>query len=124
MKKLNAINWFEITATDFDRAVRFYGEILGAPLEVQHNKMGAMAMFPFEMEKGVGGAITTVEGFKAGAGGTIVYLNVEGDLDGVVARVPGAGGAVTLAKMPIGPWGFIAHIRDTEGNIVGLHSLS
>ena len=23
----SAINWFEIPATDFDRAVRFYGEI-------------------------------------------------------------------------------------------------
>ena len=37
----------------------------------------------------------------------------------VVAK---AGGEVVQKKMAIGPAGFIAVIRDTEGNVVGLHS--
>jgi hypothetical protein len=124
MSKLNAVNWFEIIVTDFDRAKKFYESILATPLAEHTNPMGRMAMFPFDMEKGVGGAITQMEGFTSGAGGTVVYLNVEGDLDGVIARTPAAGGEVLRPKFPIGPWGFIAILKDTEGNVFGVHSLT
>ena len=33
-----------------------------------------------------------------------------------------AGGKVVMPKTDIGPPGFIALVRDTEGNVVGLHS--
>jgi predicted enzyme related to lactoylglutathione lyase len=49
-----------------------------------------------------------------------------GRSDGIaetLARVPAAGGTVVLPKTEIGPHGFIAHILDTEGNRIGLHSL-
>ena len=82
-----------------------------------------MAMFPFDMAKGVGGSITKMKDIAPGAGGTIVYLNVEGDLDGVLRRIPAAGGAVVKPKFSIGEHGFIALFKDTEGNCVGLHSL-
>ncbi len=36
-------------------------------------------------------------------------------------RMP-SGGAVADAKTPIGPYGFVARFRDSEGNRVGLHS--
>ena len=124
MNKNNAVNWFEIIVTDFDRAKKFYESILATPLNEQANPMGRMAMFPFDMEKGVGGAITQMEGFSSGAGGTVVYLNVEGDLDGVIARTPAAGGRILRPKLPIGPWGSIAILQDTEGNAFGVHSLT
>ncbi len=82
-----------------------------------------MAMFPFDMEKGVGGAITKMKDIAPGVGGTIIYLNVEGDLDGVLERIPPAGGSVVKPKFSIGEHGFIALLKDTEGNLVGLHSL-
>jgi predicted enzyme related to lactoylglutathione lyase len=59
-----------------------------------------------------------------GAGGVTVYLNVEGDLDGVLSRIPAAGGEIIRPKMPIPPHGFIAIFGDTEGNHVGLHSMT
>ena len=124
MNKINAVNWFEIIVTDFDRAKKFYESILATPLNEQANPMGRMAMFPFDMEKGVGGAITQMEGFSSGAGGTVVYLNVEGDLDGVIARTPAAGGRILRPKFPIGPWGSIAILQDTEGNVFGVQSLT
>ena len=37
-------------------------------------------------------------------------------------RVVKGGGAVVLPKTDIGVHGFIATVRDTEGNVVGLHS--
>ncbi len=64
-----------------------------------------------------------MDGWKPGKGGTMVYPNVEGDLDGVLARIPAAGGTVIQEGMAIPPHGFIGIIGDTEGNQVGLHSM-
>ena len=43
----NAINWFEIPATDFDRAIRFYSAIYGNDMptrDMGHIKMGYFAI--------------------------------------------------------------------------------
>ena len=42
----------------------------------------------------------------------------------MLARVEAAGGQIVAPKSALPPgMGFIAHLRDTEGNEVGLHSL-
>lgn len=122
--KTNAINWFELYATDIARAQKFYEAILGAKMETPQMEGCKMAMFPFDQAKGVGGAVTQMEGFKPGPGGTVVYLNVEGELDAVIGRIPAAGGKIAKPRMAIPPHGFIAIFEDTEGNVVGLHSMS
>lgn len=122
MPALNSLNWFEIAVADFDRANRFYGTILGKPLTEVPSPTCRMAMFAFDMAAGVGGSITKMDGMMPGPGGTLVYLNVEGDLDGVLSRIPGAGGTVIKPKFAIGEHGFIGIFRDSEGNVVGLHS--
>jgi predicted enzyme related to lactoylglutathione lyase len=127
----DALNWFELYVTDFDRAKRFYETILKAALqdvpmescESAQKDGSRMAVFPYENMKGVGGSITKMKDIAPGAGGTIVYLNVEGDLDGVIKRIPTAGGTVVKPRTSIGEHGFIAIFKDTEGNCVGLHSL-
>jgi len=120
---MNAINWFELFVNDFDRARNFYQRILEIQLEAV-NEMGArMALFPCD-EHSVGGCLSFAEGFHPGVGGTRVYLNAEGKLDAVLDRVPAAGGQIIQAKMSIAPHGFIAVIKDSEGNEVGLHSMS
>jgi predicted enzyme related to lactoylglutathione lyase len=53
----------------------------------------------------------------------MVYLNVEGDLEGVLGRVPQAGGKIVRPRFGIGEHGFIGIIQDSEGNVVGVHSL-
>lgn len=124
MTKTNALNWFEIAASNFDRAVAFYGKILGTPLTDVPFGAARMALFPYQDGQGIGGSVTQMEGMNPGPGGTIVYLNVEGDLDGVLSRVPAAGGTVLRPRFGIGEHGFIAIVQDTEGNVVGLHSLT
>jgi predicted enzyme related to lactoylglutathione lyase len=52
----------------------------------------------------------------------MVYLDADRKLDAVIARVEAAGGSVVQGKTDISPHGFVAIIRDTEGNLVGLHS--
>lgn len=120
---MNAINWFEIFASDFARGARFYETILATELPVMDGMGGRMALFPFSEQSGVGGCISDC-GEVAGTGGTRVYLNVEGQLDAVLGRVADAGGAVLQPRTAIAPHGFMAIIKDSEGNEVGLHSLS
>ena len=119
--KTNALNWFEIFVADFDRALNFYQTILGQTMTVVdcESKMG---IFP-AAEEGVAGSITLSDKRQPGEGGTLVYLNVEGDLDGVLSRVWSSGGTVVQGRMAIPPHGFIGIFKDTEGNAVGLHSM-
>ena len=119
----DAVNWFELYVTDFNRAKRFYESALQTSLQECEMESCRMGMFSFDNASGVGGAITKMDGVSPGAGGTLVYLNVEGDLDGVLMRIPSAGGSVVKPRTPIGEHGFIAVIKDSEGNAVGLHSM-
>ncbi len=122
--KVNALNWFEIYTDDLGKSTEFYNAILSARLEPASMEGCEMAMFPGDSEKGVGGALTQMEGCKPGSGGTLVYLNVEGELDAVLSRIPAAGGKVVRERMDIAPHGFIGIFSDPEGNVVGLHSMS
>jgi len=129
--KTNALNWFELYVADFARARRFYETILKMPLQDPQTEACAegakegcqMAMFPCDLVNGVGGSITKMKEMAPGVGGTLIYLNVEGDLDGVLQRIPKAGGTVVKPRFSIGEHGFIAIFKDTEGNVVGLHSM-
>lgn len=121
--KINALNWFEIFTNDLKKSCEFYEKILGTPLIKSTTEGAEMAMFPSDHDKGVGGALSKMDGCRPGPGGTIVYLNVEGDLDGVLSRIPDAGGKVVRDRLDISPHGFIGIFSDPEGNIVGLHSL-
>jgi predicted enzyme related to lactoylglutathione lyase len=117
----NAINWFEIPATDIERATRFYSTVLGIEFVPMPTSSGSeLRAFPAQEATG---AIIAGEGSKPSMDGTVVYLNCENDLDGPLSRVEGAGGKILLPKTDIGQgFGFFAFIADTEGNKVGLHS--
>src|SRR5688500_13278673 len=104
----DAVNWFELYVTDFDRAKRFYETALQAPLQEAVMENCRMGMFPCDSKNGVGGSITKMEGISPGPGGTIVFLHVEGDLEGVLKRIPSAGGSVVKPRTSIAPHGFIA----------------
>ena len=124
MKKDNAINWFEIFVSDFDRAKTFYETILKRSLIPATMDCAQMGLFAEGGEKGTGGALIKMDGYQPGPGGTLVYLDVEGDLDGVLQRIPSAGGKVVRERMAIPPHGFIGIFEDCEGNVVGLHSMA
>ncbi|MGQ0600742.1 MAG: VOC family protein [Anaerolineales bacterium] len=117
----NAVNWFEIPAQDFDRAVQFYSTVLNGPVRKELFGGEPNGIFPYS-QPGVGGAIVKRAGFEPTTTGAIVYLDAAGDLDGAVARVQQAGGKVLMPKTHIGDPGSIALILDSEGNRVALHS--
>jgi uncharacterized protein len=117
----SAVNWFEIPVAQLDRAAKFYEAILQTKLRREHMGNQDLAILTSE-GTGVGGALVSDPHRKPNSDGTLVYLNANGQLDAVIGRVATAGGTVLLQKTDIGDPGFIALIRDSEGNCVGLHS--
>jgi predicted enzyme related to lactoylglutathione lyase len=63
-----------------------------------------------------------MEGKDSGGNGTIIYFSCEDVADESI-RVIAAGGKIQREKWSIGEYGFIALAVDTEGNVIGLHSL-
>ncbi|MCD8538432.1 MAG: VOC family protein [Leadbetterella sp.] len=125
--KFNPIGWFEIYVEDMDRATKFYEEVLKIKLEdlpMPGDESGMqMRSFPGGMENpGATGALVKMEGMESGGGGTLVYFVCE-DCAVEESRVEGAGGRVVQAKMSIGEHGFCSMVTDSEGNVIGLHSM-
>jgi predicted enzyme related to lactoylglutathione lyase len=118
----SVINWFDIPAVDFGRAVRFYETVLRCKLN-QENMLGAqLAIFPCKPGEATG-AIMSREGVVPGAGGTTIYLKAGNDLAAALGRVEAAGGKVVFPKTFIKEgFGYFAIMIDSEGNSVGLHS--
>src|SRR5688500_16583182 len=122
----DAISWFEIPATDLDRATKFYEAILGiqlAPVDTPNIKM---RMFPVgnPMED-IGGAVVDSGGFHrpSATDGPLIYLNANPDVQKVLDKVEAAGGKIMVPKTEISPeYGFMGVFIDTEGNRIGLHS--
>ena len=122
----HALNWFEIPVRDLDRAQTFYETLLGARL--RREAMGpqtTLAVFPYG-DTCVGGCLLAGDSAPQPASqGTLVYLDAQPSLDVVLARVESAGGRVATPKVQLpGDMGCFAHITDSEGNRVGLHSLA
>ncbi len=125
---MSAIHWFEIPASDFERAKTFYETVLNTQLFVndQRETMGSMlGLFPHQ--SGVGGCLVHNPqfGYRPSSEGTLVYLSYTGDLNKALARVPAAGGEVLLPKTELGEnagGGFVSWVRDSEGNKVGFYS--
>jgi uncharacterized protein len=124
----HAISWFEIPATDLQRAQNFYESIFQTsliPLELPNFKM---RMFPVEdMMNSIGGALIQAEDFykPSATDGVLIYLNANPDVQIILDRVEAAGGKVVMPKTEISPeHGYMGVIIDTEGNRIGLHSVT
>lgn len=119
----NAINWFEIPATDIGRAKKFYEQIFEIQMEEMEMPGMKYAMFPFNPMQGkVAGGLAQSPMHKPGMTGSIIYLNANPDLQHVLDRIEKAGGKITLQKTSIGQNGFMAFFTDSEGNNMALHS--
>ena len=123
MEKPNIGCWFEIYVQDMDRAKAFYESVFQIKLERLNNPEVELWAFPMEMDRwGAGGALVKMEGVSSGGNSTIIYFSCE-DCAIEQSRIIAAGGMVHREKWAIGEYGFIALAVDSEGNMIGLHSL-
>ena len=127
----NPVVWFEIYVQDMQRAKKFYEAVLNVTLEMMPAPTEEMNMemwaFPSEKETahtsyGACGMLVKMDGFTSSGGGTVVYFGCK-DCATEASRVEKNGGSLVNEKMSIGEHGFIALARDTEGNIIGFHSM-
>jgi predicted enzyme related to lactoylglutathione lyase len=121
----NPITWFEIYVQDLERARRFYEAVFRVTLEPIEAPIGDIQLLGFPSDKtryGASGALVKMEGVPSGGNSTLVYFHCE-DCAVEEGRVAEAGGQVFRSKMPIGQYGYIALVNDTEGNLLGLHSM-
>ena len=120
----NLINWFEIPATDFKRAVSFYKAILG--LDINETEMFGtkMGFFPSD-GKNVSGAIVQGEDYKPSTDGVLAYLNGGKDLQHVLDKIEINNGKIIVPKTQISPeMGYFGMFIDTEGNKIAVHSIN
>ncbi len=118
----NPVNWFEIPASDLERAKEFYAKVFNS--EFQYIEMPGSKMYIFSGGPGSPGSMGCIfkdENAKPSAEGLTVYFNCE-DVAVETARVEEAGGNLIMTKMSIGEFGFVAQCIDTEGNRIGFHS--
>jgi predicted enzyme related to lactoylglutathione lyase len=122
-KMENTVVWFDIPVKNLERAMVFYGKVLGVSLQPFDKAPVPTAFFPFAPGVVSGGLVQSKDRRPSDQGAT-VYLNGGKDLAGPLSRVEAAGGKVLQPKTAIGEHGFVAYFTDTEGNRVGVHSPS
>lgn len=120
----NPVGWFEIYVQDMNRAKAFYEAVFALKLEKLPATDLEMWAFPMDVARyGAPGALIHMPGCRSGPGGTLVYFSSK-DCTTETARVEAAGGKIFKPKFSIGQYGFIALVTDTEGNMIGLHSMT
>src|SRR5450432_3174871 len=104
MELANAINWFEIPVTDFDRAKKFYEAIFDYQMPESVMGQTRMGFFLYDFKSGkIGGAICHGNGYTPSEQGSLIYLNAEPDLQIVLNRVETAGGKIIQQKTLVTP---------------------
>jgi hypothetical protein len=131
----NPVGWFEIYVQDMDRARRFYESVFQVKLEklkvaeevttevADRHSQFEMWSFPSAMDSaGASGTLVRMEGVPSGGNSTLVYFMCA-DCAVEAGRVAQSGGRVQREKIAIGDYGFVCLVVDTEGNMIGLHSM-
>lgn len=116
---------FEIHASDPDKSIAFYQELFGWRFE----------RYPFpgvyygvitgdEKTPGINGGLVQRMGPPPADGAPVNAWAVTVDvanIDAAFAKALELGGREALPKMAIPHVGYVAYIKDVDGNIVGLH---
>jgi predicted enzyme related to lactoylglutathione lyase len=119
----NPVGWFEIYVQDMARAKNFYEAVFAAQLSRLDSPGIEMWTFPMgNTSYGATGALVHMPGFASGGNSVLVYFSCD-DCAVEAAKAVKAGGRVMKEKMSIGQYGFIALVFDSEGNMIGLHSM-
>ncbi len=117
---LNGVLYFEIPATDLDRAIQFYQQLFAITLTRRSVDGYELAFFPrSEGQVGATGALAQGDVYKPSREGAVIYFDVD-NIDLVLRRVTTLGAKVLYEKTDIGEAGFVAEFEDSEGNRIAL----
>jgi uncharacterized protein len=119
----NPVGWFEIYVDDMPRAKKFYESVFQTQLTQLEAPGIVMLAFPMDMtQTGASGSLVHMPGFSPGRNSVLIYFNCA-DCSIQEKRILEFGGKIEKTKFSIGNYGFITLGYDTEGNMIGLHSM-
>ena len=110
----HSITHLEIPVTKMARAKKFYGKLFAWKFETIDKDY-----IVFRPAQGVGGALRTVKKVSTGESMTPYFEVVS--LEKTLAVAKKLKAKVIVHYMDIGKYGFMAQIKDSEGNTIGLH---
>jgi uncharacterized protein len=118
----NPVGWFEIYVQDMARARAFYEAVFETRLQELPDIDVEMLAFGMDGEApGSSGALVRADDCPSGGNSTLVYFKCA-DCAVEAGRAADSGGRLVKDKFSIGPYGFVALVNDSEGNLIGLHS--
>ena len=119
----NPVNWFEIYVQDMERAKAFYEAVFGVQLTKLEGTEFEMWAFPMgQDDSGASGSLVKIPGYPSGNNSVVVYFSCA-DCAVEAEKAAKSGGQIETGKKSVGQYGHIALVIDTEGNLVGLHSM-
>jgi len=119
----NQITWVDMPVLDLDRAISFYSAILAGKVEKEQYEAFTFGLLP-HVQTNVSGCLIPSSAEDIINRGVLIYFNVEGRIDDAINQVSPHGGEIIEAKHSMGPHGYRAIIKDSEGNRIALHSNS
>lgn len=115
---------FEIHASDPERLAGFYRTMFGWTITKWEGPLDYYVITTGEAgARGIDGGLIRRMGDAPTEGQAVnafVCTVDVADLDGDVAKAAGLGAVVALPKMPVPGIGWLAYIKDLDGNILGL----
>jgi predicted enzyme related to lactoylglutathione lyase len=110
----------ELLTGDRERAKQFYGAVFGWRLDDLPGADYTMVTTSENgIESGLGGLAQVTGLAPAAANGIVPYIRPE-NFDTTLAAIERAGGEVLIPKTDVMGYGWFAHFRDPDGNVVGL----
>ncbi len=114
---------FEIPYEDGDRARGFYRDAFGWEVQPMPEMDYTMVSSGPSGEQGpsesgfINGGMMARD--QSPSAGPIVVVDVD-DVDKALETVGGLGGSTVVPRQAVGDMGFLAYVKDTEGNVIGL----
>jgi predicted enzyme related to lactoylglutathione lyase len=115
---------FEVHAEDPERAARFYARVLGWDAKRWEGPVDYWLLTTGPSDQpGINGAIALRRGAAPTEGEAVnafvCTAEVE-ELEAAVDEAIAAGGELAVPRMAIAGVGWLAYVKDTEGNVLGL----
>ena len=113
---------FEIHAENPERAIKFYGDILGWTFNKWDGPMPYWLVITGpDSQPGINGGLMPRQGAIDGQAVIAYVCTVDvPNVDQYTQKATAAGATVVVPKMPIPGIGWLVYCKDTEGNIFGM----
>jgi predicted enzyme related to lactoylglutathione lyase len=126
---MNRVIHFEIHASDLNASQKFYENVFGWQIQDLGPQMGNYRLVNTGEDpegaqwRGINGGMLARHGGPPAGGAPVnafVCTVSVGDLDASIGKVKANGGSMALDKMQVPGVGWLAYVKDPDGNLFGM----